>query len=172
MQNITDKQSIKHTLFTIMISGLLAGYSHASIAQKNTTELPDKAYQQWLKDQFSEQHQQLIPIVAVADIFFGCNKARKTDANSYTINELVTQMNKKTLAEKVSTCLGSDEIQSDNAINFGLLGCFSEQLTDLSHTEKQQKMEIVKSTFSTLSHAERQKSFTQCVNAQAINDLK
>ena len=33
-------------------------------------------------------------------------------------------MDKNTLAEKLGSCLGEDTMQSDVALDFGLLGCF------------------------------------------------
>ena len=43
-----------------------------------------------LKKRFSEQHQQLIPVVAVADMFFICNQVRKFDKTEYKLNFLIT----------------------------------------------------------------------------------
>ncbi len=53
--------------------------SSSSAAESNTPPANDKMHNDWLKKRFSKQHQQLIPIVAVADIFYSCNKARRTD---------------------------------------------------------------------------------------------
>ena len=132
----------------------------------------DKAHNEWLKQRFSEQHQALIPIVAVADIFFSCNKARKIDEVDYKLSDLITKMDKNTLAEKLSECLATDTMQSDVALNFGLFGCFHQQLAHLPKAEREQKMALVKQAISSLSHEERKKSFTQCVTEQSIHYLK
>ena len=126
----------------------------------------------WLKQRFSEQHEKIIPVVAVADMFFSCNKARHTDESNYPLEYLVNLMDKNTLAEKLVHCLGEDTMQSDVALNFGLLGCFHEQLAHLPKVEQQQKMLLVKQAMNGLSHQERKKSFTQCVTEQAIHYLK
>jgi len=132
----------------------------------------DKAHNEWLKKRFSKQHQQLIPIVAVADVFFSCNQARKTDKADYELSFLINQMDKNTLAEKLGNCLGDDTMQSDVALNYGLLGCFQQQLAHLPKAEREQKMQLVKQAIFSLSHEERKKSFTQCVTEQSIHYLK
>jgi ABC-type thiamine transport system substrate-binding protein len=137
-----------------------------------TSSANDKAHNEWLKKRFSKQHQQLIPVVAVADIFFSCNKARQTDNTDYTLDFLINQMDKNTLAEKLTSCLGVDTMQSDVALNFGLFGCFHEQLSHLPKIEREQKMTLVKQAVSLLSHEERKKSFSQCVTEQSIHYLK
>lgn len=126
----------------------------------------------WLKEQFSEQHQKLIPIVAVADMLYGCNEKRHIEPINYKLNDLVLNMDKNRLAEKLILCLDGDSMQSDNALNFGLVGCFHEQLAQLPETERQQKMALVNKTMALLSRSERQKSFTQCVSTQAIYYLQ
>jgi len=161
----------------LLLIGLSCISSAASYASQDEA-IKDKAIQekldhdQWLKDRFSDQHEQLIPIVAVADMFFSCNKIRKTDPIGYQIKELITVMHKDELAEKLSLCLAEDLIKSEVALNFGLLGCFHEQLAQLPNEEKQQKMKLVKQAIASLSREERQKSFTQCVTDQAIGYLK
>lgn len=139
---------------------------------EDSSATTDKAHNEWLKQRFSKQHQALIPIVAVADIFFSCNKARKVESKSYQLNELITQMDKNVLAEKLANCLGEDTMQSDTALNFGLFGCFHQQLAHLPKAEREQKMTLVKQAVSSLSHDERKKSFTQCVTEQSIHYLK
>ena len=111
-------------------------------------------------------------MVAVADMFFSCNQTRKTDKADYQLNYLVTQMDKNTLAEKLADCLGEDTMQSDVALNFGLFGCFQQQLAHLPKVEREQKMLLVKQAVHSLSHEERKKSFTQCVTEQSIHYLK
>jgi hypothetical protein len=81
-------------------------------------------------------------------------------------------MDKIRLAEKLITCLGDDNLQSEVALNFGLLGCFHEQLAHLPESERQQKMMLVKQAILSLSLSERQKSLTQCVTEQAIHYLQ
>ncbi len=126
----------------------------------------------WLKQRFSEQHQRLIPVVAVADMFFSCNQQRKIDVADYQLKELIVEMDKGELAEKLAQCLADDTMQSDVALNFGLLGCFHDQLSHLPKTQQQQKMRLVKQAIAALSQSERKKSFTQCVTEQAIHYLK
>ena len=132
----------------------------------------DKAHNAWLKERFSEQHKQLIPVVAVADMFISCNKARKVDSVNYELSHLVNNMDRETLATKLEGCLDGDTIQSDVALNFGLEGCFHEQLAHLPEEERKLNMQRVKSAIVGLSHAERKKSFTQCVTEQSIQYLK
>jgi hypothetical protein len=138
----------------------------------DASENNEKAHNEWLKKRFSEQHQQLIPIVAVADMFFSCNQARKTDKANYQLSFLITKMDKNNLADKLGNCLGEDNMQSEVALNFGLFGCFQDQLAHLPEAERQQKMQLVKQAVASLSHEERKKSFTQCVTEQSIHYLK
>jgi len=126
----------------------------------------------WLKKKFSEQHQNLIPVVAVADMLYSCNKERKKEPVNYKLNDLIINMDKNRLAEKLILCLDLDGMQSEIALNFGLLGCFHEQLAHLSESERQQKMALVRKAILSLSRSERKKSFTQCVTQQAIHYLK
>ena len=132
----------------------------------------EKTHNEWLKMRFSKQHQQLIPIVAVADMFYSCNQARKTDKVEYELSFLINTMDRNTLAEKLGNCLGKDTMQSDVALNFGLFGCFHEQLAHLPQAEREQKMQLVKQAVASLSSEERKKSFTQCVTEQSIHYLK
>jgi hypothetical protein len=126
----------------------------------------------WLKQQFSEQHQKLIPIVAVADMLFSCNNERKIEPVMYKLNDLILHMDKNRLAQKLVACLADDDMQSEVALNFGLLGCFHEQLAHLPDVERKQKMELVEKVILSLSRDERKKSFTQCVTQQAIHYLQ
>ncbi|GAA6172667.1 hypothetical protein NBRC116592_23370 [Colwellia sp. KU-HH00111] len=143
-------------------------------AQAKQTNSTDEAAQHhaWLKQKFGKQHQTLIPKVAVADMLYACNKARQIEPVNYQLKDLVINMDKTRLAEKLVLCLGEDTLQSDVAINFGLLGCFEEQLGHLPEVEQQQKMALVKKAVLSLSRAERQKSLTQCVSQQAIHYLQ
>ena len=126
----------------------------------------------WLKQQFSNKHQELIPIVAVADMLYSCNEARKIEPVTYKLDDLILNMDKNRLAEKLIVCLGDDDMQSEVALNFGLLGCFHEQLAHLPAVERKQKKTLVEKAILSLSRSERKKSFTQCVTEQAINYLQ
>ena len=130
------------------------------------------SHNEWLKARFGKQHQALIPVVAVADMFFMCNQARKTDNTSYQLSFLINQMDKNTLAEKLDHCLGEDNVKSDVALNFGLEACFQEQVSHLPEVEREQKMMLVKKAIASLSLTERERSFTQCVTEQSIHYLK
>ena len=76
------------------------------------------------------------------------------------------------LAEKLSQCLDGQGMKSDVALNFGLYGCFYQQLKSLPTEDKQEKMKIVTQSISSLSREERQKSFSRCVTDQSISYLK
>ena len=146
-------------------------HTEASVAVSPDNE-DAKAHNEWLKKRFGKQHQQLMPIVAVADMFFSCNQLRQVDSVAYQLNYLITEMDNNTLAEKLAHCLGDDTMQSDVALNFGLFGCFHQQLAHLPKAEREQKMQLVKQAVSSLSHDERKKSFTQCVTEQTIHYLQ
>lgn len=163
------------TLFFVLLTNVLL--TSSLLAQEltkglNTDKKSAQAHNAWLKHKFSEQHQKLIPVVAVADIFYACNIERKVDPINYQLNDLILTMDKKRLAQKLALCLGDDTIQSEIAINFGLLGCFHEQLAHLPTVERQQKMLLVKNAIHSLSSSESKKSFTQCVTEQAIHYLE
>jgi len=163
------------TLFFVLASNVF--FTSALFAQVTTKPLYNEnnnssEYNAWLKKRFSEQHQMLIPVVAVADIFYACNIERRTDPTEYELSDLILKMDKNQLAQKLALCLGDDSIKSDIALNFGLLGCFHEQLAHLPANEGQQKMRLVKTAIYSLSHGERKKSFSQCVTQQAIHYLK
>lgn len=140
-------------------------------AQSQEISLEQKKHNQWLVEQFGQKHQDLIPKVAVADMFYGCNKKLKTDPVPYQLADLINKMPRGMLAEKLATCLGGKSPQSDKAINFGLVGCFSDQLSSLPKLEFNEKMTLVKQAINRLSREERQKSFTKCVTKQAIKYL-
>lgn len=159
---------------TIPLSFLLLSNIFVVQAQQSDATLSEEVVQHniWLKQQFSEQHQQLIPKVAVADMLFACNQARKIAPVTYQLTDLILNMDKNRLAEKLIICLGDDELQSEVALNFGLFGCFHDQLAHLPETERQQKMALVKKAVLSLSRSERKKSLTQCVSQQAIHYLQ
>jgi len=133
---------------------------------------PAAEHNAWLKEQFEEQHQNLMPVVAVADMLYSCNKERQIEPVNYKLTDLISNMDKNRLAEKLILCLKEDSMQSEIALNFGLLGCFHEQLAHLPEVERMQKMGLVKKAILSLSRSERKKSFTQCVSAQAIHYLQ
>jgi len=164
-KNLTRYMTWQFNL-TILLS-LISIIAFSSQAQEM-----DADHQQWLKEQFSDKHQKLIPIVAVADMYFSCNEARKVDPVNLPLADLVTKQNINELADKLMLCLGDDKIKSDQALNFGLLGCFHQQLSGLAEEERKIKMALVKKAILSLSREERQQSFTRCVNAQAIKYLK
>jgi hypothetical protein len=155
-------------LFILPVSFLSAQAFSNDLKQEQVSS----EHNAWLKNKFSQQHEKLIPIVAVADMFYACNKARKSDINDYSLSELVLKLDKNRLAEKLAICLGDDTMQSDIALNFGLLGCFSGQLAHFSGAERKKKMAVVESAILSLPRSERKKSFTQCVTEQAIHYLE
>jgi len=143
-------------------------------AQQNEVTVKESIaeHNAWLKQQFSEQHEKLMPIVAVADMLYSCNNERKIEPVTYQLHDLIVNMDKNRLAEKLIVCLGDDDMQSEVALNFGLLGCFHQQLAHLPKAERQQKMALVEKAILSLSRSERKKSFTQCVTEQAIDYLQ
>lgn len=159
---------------TIFLSFLILSHCYCSCAQAIAASSSNEVAQHdaWLKQQFGEQHQQLMPKVVVADMLYACNKARQIEPVNFSLKDLVVNMDKARLAEKLIRCLGEDELQSDVALNFGLLGCFHAQLAHLPNTERQQKMALVKKAVLSLSRVERKKSLTQCVSQQAIHYLQ
>lgn len=157
------------SLYLLLLLSLFSVQAQQNDMPENDSTTEHNA---WLKKQFNEQHQALIPIVAVADTLYSCNKERKIVPVNYKVNDLIVKMDKNRLAEKLIICLGDDNMQSDIALNFGLLGCFHEQLSHLAEAERQQKMALVKKAILSLSRSERKKSFTQCVTQQAIHYLQ
>ena len=77
----------------------------SSVANASQSRTPEELeHDKWLKLRFSEQHKNLIPIVAVADMFFACDKAKNSGNENYQIDELVESMDRNLLAEKLSQC--------------------------------------------------------------------
>ena len=105
-------------------------------------------------------------------MFFACDKAKNSGNENYQVDELVESMDRSLLAEKLSHCLDGQGMKSDVALNFGLYGCFYQQLKSLPTEDKQEKMKIVTQSISSLSREERQKSFSRCVTDQSISYLK
>lgn len=152
------------TIMFVIIQVLFAAPSYAEEMSKERAK--------WLKDKFSAQHQQLSAVVAVADMFYGCNQVRKIDPSMPDVATLVTKTDKNALADKLRLCLKGELPNSDTAINFGLIGCFDEQLKNLPEKDRALKKQLVRQAIKSLSKSERQKSFTQCVTDQSIAYLK
>jgi len=157
------------SLYLLLLINALSAQAQQNDVIKND---PTAEHNAWLKKKFSEQHQTIMPVVAVADMLYSCNKERKIEPVNYKLDDLILNMDKNRLAEKLILCLNDDNMQSEIALNFGLLGCFHEQLAHLPEIERQQKMALVKKAILSLSRSERKKSFTQCVSAQAMHYLK
>lgn len=141
--------------------------SNEAISNELTAE-----HKNWLKEKFSAQHEKLIPIVAVADMYFACNKERKVHKDMLEVKELILNVDKNELANNLSLCLKDDLPNSETALNFGLIGCFHEQLKELAEKDRIVKEKLVLQAIQSLSEEERKKSFTQCVTDQAIGYLK
>jgi hypothetical protein len=129
-------------------------------------------HQQWLKDKFSEQHDRLLPIVAVADMLFGCNQASQANQNNITIPYMIVSLDRQVLADKLKACLKGQSIDSNLVLSYGLVGCFHEQLKNLSADDRKAKQKLVTQAIKSLSKIEKQKSFTQCVTDQAVDYLQ
>ncbi len=129
-------------------------------------------HEQWLNDQFAVQHQALIPIVMVANIFFACNQEKNFSPVPYTMKQLMKTMSRDTLAENTVACLGTNDMKSNQAVNFALKGCFHDTFIDLPASEKIKKLSAVNSALSSLSLQERQKSLTSCTTLQTIQYLE
>jgi hypothetical protein len=164
----TVRQKISFAHHSIIYGLFAVTLSSPIYAEQN--EISDEM-NQWLKSRFSAQHEALIPIVAVADMLYSCQQEEGIGQN-IAIKNLITTLDKNTLAEQLITCLAGASPKSDIALNYGLKGCFHEQLAELSAVEQQQKMRLVTKAIAALSRSERQKSFTQCVTEQAIHYLR
>lgn len=165
IKTFIQKNKLFFNIFAVSLLTVISSMElHAE--QSQTLEM-----NQWLKARFGAQHEALIPIVAVADMLYSCQQQKQIGQN-LTIKALITQLDKNTLAEQLMTCLAGVSPKSDVALNYGLHGCFGEQLADLPLEEQQQKMALVTKSIAALSRNERQKSFTQCVTDQAIHYLR
>ncbi|WP_371187243.1 hypothetical protein [Thalassotalea maritima] len=122
-----------------------------------------------LVNAFAEQHQQLMPKVAVADMYAGCLLAKQQTPPSMA--ELILKTDKKELADNLINCLGDSSLASDVALNSGIRACFLDQMSNLEADQRQQNMQQVEAAITQLPRAERQKSFTQCVNNQTLKYL-
>ncbi len=142
-----------------------------SMVSLASTQL-ESSDEQALKNRFAQQHQAIIPIVAVADMFFACNRQRHSENYDYQLDELITKMDKGELAQKLDACLAGESLKSDNALNFGLIGCFHSQMTKLDQKNYDEKMGQLELLLVQLPREERQKTFTKCVTEQAIYYLR
>ncbi|KGJ98005.1 hypothetical protein [Thalassotalea sp. ND16A] len=152
----------------ILVLSLLMLCPLTSIAKpttKTATADPDEMVRK-----FAEMHQQLMPIVAVADMFYGCNISSKQ--TQFSLQHLIYDMDKDVLATKLSRCLGDENIASDKALNFGLQACLIDQMSHLQGAEKKQRLREANDIIKQLPRTERQKSFTQCVNNQTLKYLR
>ena len=123
-------------------------------------------------NKYKQKHSELVPVVAVADIFYGCSVKRKNKSPDYSLNHMITMLDRDLLAEKLAECLDTDPIKSEVAINFGLYGCFHNQMIHLSDKERMVNMDKVNTLLAKLSKEEKQKSFTQCVSDQAVSYIE
>lgn len=131
----------------------------------------DDVYKKWLKERFANQHEQLIPVVAVADMYFSCQKTQ-TGTTQYQVKELIMDMDRDTLAKKLKACLGEHSLDSDIAVNYGIKACFYEQFSDLSDKDRDDRMKLVGKAVASLSLEEKKKSFAKCVTSQTIAYLR
>ena len=162
---------MKKQICLITLSFLMA--SSVIVTATSQLKIPEQLeHDKWLKLRFSAQHKKLIPIVAVADIFFACDKAKNSGNANYQVRELVEDMDRDLLAEKLAQCLNGESTKSDLALNYGLYACFYEQLEHLPKLQRQEKMRVVTASISSLSREERQKSFSRCATDQAVSYLK
>jgi hypothetical protein len=152
-------------ILSLLLTTVISTVSQASVQANNEN---DEA----LKARFKQQHQAIIPIVAVADMFFACNRQRHSEDFDYQLDELINKMDKGELAEKLDNCLAGESLKSDTALNFGLTGCFHSQMTKLNQKTYDEKMAKLELLLVQLPRSERQKTFTKCVTEQAIYYLR
>ena len=161
---IVERFMNKKPSYSFLVIFLLSSFVNASEQTANNAEGG--------KTKFFETHSELLPVVTVADMFFGCNLERKIDNKPYLIKELVTVMSREELSQKLITCLGTDGIKSSKAMDFGLVGCFHDQLLHLPIAEQKSKMALVLKAIQHLSLEEKQQSLTRCINEQTIHYIK
>ncbi|WP_448213566.1 hypothetical protein [Colwellia sp. MEBiC06753] len=160
-------------IYTALASSSVVSATENSATVKSIRESSASTEQnQLLQQQYLAKHQEILPKVAVADMFYGCNSTRKSDPIPYQIAQLIEKMDKAQLAEKLNSCLQGETPQSESALNFGLVGCFTDQLSSLPAAEREQKMTLVHGAIERLSREQRQKSFTRCVAKQAIKYVR
>ncbi|QDP02742.1 hypothetical protein [Thalassotalea sp. PS06] len=131
-------------------------------------EVNPKSQEELVKN-FAEIHQNLMAKVAVADMYYGCHLAKHGDDKGLDdIETLILKTDKDTLGQKLINCLGDDKIGSEKALNFGITGCFTDQTKHMDVKVQSEKMAQVAKAIDALGKEEKQKSFTQCVNNQAL----
>lgn len=129
-------------------------------------------HEKWLKEQFAEKHQRLMPKVLVANIYYGCNLVKKLEPVTFPVEHLVKRINKTELAEKLENCLGEQNVQSEKATNYGLVACFSDQFSVLPKTEQKKRLAQVKAALTTLPTDEKHRSFIKCTTEQTIQYIE
>jgi len=154
--------------FTLLIAITLITFFTSTSYAKDDVDATEKVLQQ----RFIDKHQAMVPVVAVADMFFACNRQRYTDSYDYQIADLVNKMDKGQLAENLSACLGGESLKSDIALNFGLIGCFHSQMANLDQKKYDEKMGKLELLLVKLPREQRQKTFTKCVSEQALYFVK
>lgn len=133
--------------------------------------IEDEVYKKWLKERFADQHEQLIPVVAVADMYFSCQQTL-TAKKRYQVKELIMEMSREELALKLQNCLGEHSLDSDVAVDYGIKACFYEQFSQLSEKDRSDRMKLVSKAVASLSLEEKKKSFAKCVTSQTIAYLR
>ncbi|MDN3652375.1 hypothetical protein QWY77_06315 [Thalassotalea ponticola] len=154
------------TFFSVI---LLAVFSHTAHAFDTDSTEQDNEQSPIVKA-FAKQHQELMPKVAVADMYAGCLHAK--EQSWVDLKALIEDTDKAQLAEQLTDCLGEHSLASDQALNYGIFACFYDQMADLESSERQQNLKQVSAVLTSLPRAERQKSFTQCVNNQTLKYLQ
>ncbi|NMP16140.1 hypothetical protein [Thalassotalea sp. Y01] len=134
-----------------------------------TSQASDDTQPNPMIDAFAKQHSELMPKVAVADMYYGCLLEKGEQMPSFT--KLIKETDKETLANDLTACLGDKSLASDAALNYGIAACFYDQMAQLDEAQRQQNMQQVKAALADLPRQERQKSFTQCVNNQTLKYL-
>ena len=166
------RTSMLRFLIVIFCTLVSTCFTLSPVSAEQQTQPNSSAYNQWLKQQFSAQHQALIPKVTVVNMFVACNKARKTFSQDYQVADVIKHMPKQELSEKLVACLGNSDVQSEQAINFALQGCFYQQLVNLPEQARAEKLQQVSELLKSLPREEKQKSLTKCVTMQAIEYLQ
>jgi hypothetical protein len=163
---------MKKILISAGLSVLMASQMAFASEQSQSVANAQSSNEQTVHQRFREQHEKLIPIVAVADMFFACNRATKSDDYDHQIDDLVLKMNKNELADKLVSCLNGASLKSDIALNYGLVGCFHAQMKSLDQQQYNEKMAQLDQLLASLPREERQQTFTKCVTDQAIYYIK
>ena len=148
----------------VLVLSLLSVNSFAQPSTKTAEVLSPEV----MVEKFSALHQNLMPKVAVADIFYGCNLDNKPH---FSFSTLINKMDKNELGVKLMNCLGEDNIASDRALNFGIKACFIDEMEGIEADIREEKLKQVDTLLQNLPKDERQRTFTQCVNNQTLKYL-